>query len=142
MEVVRGQTRRLFGYRSEGDIQLTIPLSEKDEDHIFRLKAGETLIESEFDDFLVAETVFDTFLSAYANGLSALFTRSYRGSPTINTPEGSGFRRRKSTAIWEVAHQLAVQAQTELREATTIRCQDGGNADRIALQGLKTLQRR
>jgi len=42
MQVYRGQTELIYGYKSNGDIHLLIPPSERDGDHVFRLKAGDT----------------------------------------------------------------------------------------------------
>ena len=39
MQVYRGQTAHIYGYKSNGDIHLLVPPSEQDHDHIFRLKA-------------------------------------------------------------------------------------------------------
>lgn len=40
MHVYRGKTQILYGYKSDGDNLLLIPSSEKDVDHVLRLKAG------------------------------------------------------------------------------------------------------
>jgi hypothetical protein len=40
MRVLRGETKRIYGYKSEGIHYLLIPHLEREEDHIFRLKAG------------------------------------------------------------------------------------------------------
>lgn len=42
MQVYRGQTKCIHGYKSNGDIQLLIPSSERHDDHVFWLKAGDT----------------------------------------------------------------------------------------------------
>ena len=41
MQVCRGQTECIYEYKSNGDIHLLIPLSEQDDDYVFRLKAGD-----------------------------------------------------------------------------------------------------
>jgi len=40
MQLYRGQTRRVYGYKSDVAILLQLPSIERDDDHIFRLKAG------------------------------------------------------------------------------------------------------
>jgi hypothetical protein len=124
MEVFRGSTKKLNGYKSDRDIQLLVPSSERHEDFIFWLKAGDTPLSAlngnEINYFLVVETVFDTFVSAYGYGLSALLKRSQIGARTIEGAGGIGYKRRRSTDTWESAHSLVLQARRELQEAHSI----------------------
>jgi hypothetical protein len=104
MEVFRGSTKKLNGYKSDGDIQLLVPSSERHGEFIFWLKAGDTPLSAsngnEINYFLVVETVFDTFVSAYGYGLSALLKKSQIGAGTIEGVSGIGYKRRRSTNTW------------------------------------------
>jgi len=75
-------------------------------------------------------------------GLSALLQKSQRGARNIEDLRGRGYKRRQSTSMLESAYDLAVQVQTELREAHAFRLQNSGTADSMAMEAIKKLQKR
>ena len=85
------------------------------------------------------EVIFDTFLMAYINGLTAQKSYSARRARVEDTEAGGMYVPRRSTNYWDEAYTRAENALTRLRFAHGHRVINKAEADNMACHGLDLL---
>ena len=125
-KIMRGVGSPIEAIPWQNGHQICLPPSERSPDYLPTLKQ-------------IIEVIFDTFITAYINGISAQKNYSARRARIEDSELGDVYVPRHSTIFWDAAYTRAKNSLDMLRHAHGHRIIDKSQAEQMALHGLQLL---